>query len=143
MRRLFLVASALVLGCSGEKNNESSQVDGGEEVVTIDTAVTETAVADSAGHDATDATDAITAECELPAGTGTAATNKLVDGTDEATVTVSGAACKRTFTLSSTAPLRDSLPGSPRTIAELDDRPRVRTKNELFDALYALAQVEA
>lgn len=142
MRRHLLIASALIAGCSDDPKTEAPALDSGSEVATIDSSQPDV-VAD--GDTATPVTDsdATAGECELPTVTGTAPTNKLVDGTDEATVATSGSPCKRTFTLSTTASLRDSLPGNPRTIAEMDDRPRVRTGNELFDALYALAQVEA
>ncbi|MBI2392621.1 MAG: hypothetical protein HYV09_23755 [Deltaproteobacteria bacterium] len=99
--------------------------------------------ADTTTVDVADATDTPAPTCVQPEGSGTAATHKLVDGSDEATVTVSGDPCKRTFSLKTTAALRDSLPTNPRTYGELDGRPRVRTRNELFDALYALAQDEA
>jgi len=138
MRRLLLLT--LAVGCSEDPKTEPPPIDSAVEIATLDSA-TETPVVDTAVADVTG--DSTTSECVLPDGSGAAATNKLVDGTDEATVTTSGAACKRTFTLSTTAALRDSLPANPRTIVELDDRPRVRTKNDLFDALYALAQVEA
>ena len=71
------------------------------------------------------------------------ATRELKDPTGSATVTVSGGACARTFGLASTADRRDALPASPRAIAESRDRPSLQTKNDLFDALYQLAQDEA
>ncbi len=141
MRRFFLVASALVAGCSDSPPAETPATDSGTDVLTIDTSPGDAAI-DTTVVDVADA-DATSTECVLPDGTGTAATNKLVDGTDEATVSVSGSPCKRTFSLSTTATLRDSLPSNPRTIAEADDRPHVRTNNDLFDALYALAHAEA
>jgi len=139
MRRLLFLASAIAVGCSDDPPKENPIVDSGSEVATIETSVIDSATDAMVSVDS----DASTGECVLPDGAGTLATNKLVDGTDEAMVTVAGEPCKRTFTLSTTATLRESLPSNPRTIAEADDRPHVRTKNELFDALYALAQVEA
>jgi hypothetical protein len=66
-----------------------------------------------------------------------------VDATGTATVAVDdGAACLRTYTLSTTAELRDGLPANPRVFAEQAGWPTVRTGHELFDALYALALEE-
>jgi hypothetical protein len=56
---------------------------------------------------------------------------------------VEGDPCARTFRLSTTATLVVESPASPRTITEAADRPAVRTGNDLFDALYALAHAEA
>ncbi|HEU5059448.1 MAG TPA: hypothetical protein VFU21_23100, partial [Kofleriaceae bacterium] len=65
------------------------------------------------------------------------------DGGGRAEVTVSGRPCARTFSLATTAQLVEASPDSPRRFAERADRPAVRSGNDLFDALYALAQVEA
>ena len=71
-----------------------------------------------------------------------AATTTWTDGDDRARVRiVREAACRRTYELATTAPLRDKLPANPRTIVE--DGPVVRTNNVMFDALYALALAEA
>ena len=73
---------------------------------------------------------------------GDAATTTWADGDDRARVRiVRDAACRRTYELATTAPLRDKLPANPRTIVE--DGPFVRTNNVMFDALYALALAEA
>ncbi|MCB9683094.1 MAG: esterase [Alphaproteobacteria bacterium] len=65
----------------------------------------------------------------------------------DATVTVRVDAldvARRTYTLTSTAPLRDGLPaGGTRTFTEPADRPVLRTGDLLFDALFAMAVVEA
>jgi hypothetical protein len=60
-----------------------------------------------------------------------------------AEVTVAGRPCARSFSLSTTATLVESSPASPRRFAERADRPAVRSGNDLFDALYALAHEEA
>src|SRR6185503_7969765 len=60
-----------------------------------------------------------------------------------AQVDVSGRPCARRFELSTTAALVEGSPTSPRRFAERADRPVVRTGNDLFDALYALAHAEA
>ncbi|MFO0549574.1 MAG: hypothetical protein U0271_14370 [Polyangiaceae bacterium] len=70
-----------------------------------------------------------------------------VDGSDtwqdngqQATVTVQSAdTCARTYQISTTAPLRDNVPANPRSVVELAGQPVVRTGNDMFDALYALA----
>lgn len=128
MRRLFL--AALVLGCSNEPQ--------GDEPADSNVVITETG--DSNDTSVVDG-DGIATTCIEATGSGTPV-SKLVDG-DEASVSVSGAPCRRTFVLSSTATLRDSLPGNPRTIPEADARPHVRTRNDMFDALFALAVEEA
>ena len=81
--------------------------------------------------------------CVLPEGRGPLPAAVLDDPVGRARVDTSGSPCRRRFTLSSTAPRRDDLPASPRVIEERADRPVVRTRNDLFDALYALAQDEA
>jgi len=60
-----------------------------------------------------------------------------------AEVRVGGRPCARSFALATTAALVAASPPSPRRFAERADRPVVRTGNDLFDALYALAHVEA
>ncbi len=76
-------------------------------------------------------------------GPGTEGTGTWVDGADTATATIAeGAPCERTYTLSTTAPLRDGLPEQPRAIQELPGQTVIRTKNDMFDALYALAVSE-
>lgn len=50
--------------------------------------------------------------------------------------------CHRTYTLTSTATLRDGEPENPRTITEHEGWPTVRTGHDLFDALHALALEE-
>ena len=48
-------------------------------------------------------------------------------------------ACRRTYVLGSTAARRDNLPAGPRVIVEAAIAPSLRTGNDLFDALHALA----
>ncbi len=66
-----------------------------------------------------------------------------VIGDIRATVSAAGERCARTFTLSTTAVLRDGRPDNPRIIRERADRTTVRTGDALFDGLYALAVEEA
>ncbi|MBK6512717.1 MAG: hypothetical protein IPG04_01030 [Polyangiaceae bacterium] len=86
----------------------------------------------------------IIGECLAFEGEPNSGSNTWTDGADQATVGITGAeTCTRTYELSTTAPLRDNLPGNPRSIPELAGQPIVRTGNDMFDALYALAHAEA
>ena len=79
--------------------------------------------------------------CARAEGRGDAASETLVADRERAHVRiVRDAACRRTYELATTQPLRDRLPQT-RTISE--DGPVVRTNNIMFDALYALALAEA
>lgn len=70
----------------------------------------------------------------------TPGTNTWEDPTGNASVSVQRhPSCLRTYTLTTTAPRKDDLPGNPRVIAERQNTPILRTGNDLFDALYALA----
>jgi hypothetical protein len=80
----------------------------------------------------------------IPATGSVAGSGTLVDGTYTSTVSIdTPASCTRTYTLSTTAPLRDNEPMNPRTFAEGADDAVIRTGNDLFDALYALALADA
>lgn len=80
--------------------------------------------------------------CVEAPGRDATSSRSLEDGAGTATVTVTGAACARTFTLASTAARRDDEPKGPRTLVE-SGRASLSTRNDLFDALYQLAQEEA
>jgi hypothetical protein len=93
--------------------------------------------------DAGDAGDAGSGpDCHEVTGPGATGTDTWTHGGDTATVSVSGPACGRTFTLSTTAALRDNLPANPRTFGEQPGWPSVSTGHQMFDALYALALEE-
>lgn len=92
------------------------------------------AVADAEGADAGPPPPCLLAEGRAEMDEGT-----LEDGVDRVTVRAAGGPCARSYTLSTTAPLRDGQPENPRRVDEQPDRPYVRTRNVLFDALYALA----
>lgn len=64
------------------------------------------------------------------------------DPRGQVTVTVSGAPCRRRYTLSTTAPRRARRP-SPRVVEERAGQPILRSGHLLFDAAYALALEEA
>jgi len=80
------------------------------------------------------------ATCTEATGAGTEPTNEVRDGTEACTVTVTApSACLRSYTLQTNAVLRDNLPANPRVVNEQAKWPTVRTRNNMFDALYALA----
>lgn len=81
--------------------------------------------------------------CRAAEGAGADPTAEWVDNGQRARVVIQDpTACLRTYSLSSTAMLRDGRPGSPRMVSERASWPTVRTRNDLFDALYALAVEE-
>jgi hypothetical protein len=80
--------------------------------------------------------------CIEATGPGAPNTGVLEDGSDRATVTVTGSGCNRTYALASTAPLRDHPYANPRVFSDGADRPSIRTNHLLFDAAYALALEE-
>jgi len=68
----------------------------------------------------------------------------LVVGEARATVSViDPGQCLRRYQLRTTGPLRDNQPGNPRAVEERAGWPRLRTRNVLFDALYAMSLEEA
>jgi hypothetical protein len=72
-----------------------------------------------------------------------ASTQTLTDTLGTATVEVADATpCLRHYTLSSTAPRRDNSPPDGENVDETDGWPTLRTGNDTFDAMYALALAE-
>ncbi len=128
MRRTALALSLCLLGC-----NEST-------VTPTDASTTA-----DLGADAMTAADVppSTPGCVTAAGSARTLPNELADGSDRVTVAVTDPdACLRTYTLTTTAPLRDNQPSNPRTVTERTDWPTLRTRNPLLDALYALTVEE-
>lgn len=80
--------------------------------------------------------------CHVATGPGAGGTDIWVDGPNQATLEVSGPACGRGFTLTTTQALRDNQPANPRVFGEVEGWPSVSTNHQMFDALYALALVE-
>lgn len=81
--------------------------------------------------------------CVSPAGADPSGTDALEDTLGRATVAVEEReACHRSYTLETTATLRDGRPDNPRTVAEREGWPTTRTGHDLFDALHALALEE-
>ena len=81
--------------------------------------------------------------CVVAEGEPAAQANEVSDDTGTASVQVDGSGCERTFVLSSTAPRKDELPESPRTMKERAGGPSLQTTSAMFDALYQLALDEA
>ncbi|MGF1470054.1 MAG: hypothetical protein ACFCGT_28370 [Sandaracinaceae bacterium] len=82
--------------------------------------------------------------CLRPANANPAGTDVFSDDGDEATVVIDGrSTCARTYTLETTASLRDNQPENPRTIVEGEADPLLRSGHDILDALYALALLEA
>lgn len=94
---------------------------------------------DSGDTDATDVSDTASPEDTVP----DALSDEAQLGADTVRVTATDGPL-RTYTLRSTAPLRDDLPaGGVRTFTEPADAPRLRSGRLLVDALFALAVVES
>jgi hypothetical protein len=100
---------------------------------------------DDGGYDGGEPYDGGPAEpCEQATGSGSPSGTSFVDGDLHAEVALADpSACLRRYVLSSNSPLRDNNPSNPRTVDERNGVPTVRTNNQLFDALYALALDEA
>ena len=99
---------------------------------------------EDAGTDVTLGRDAGPTSCLAP-DTRVAGSETLEHPLGRATLVLEGdrSACRRRYSLASTAVRRDMLPGSPRTFAEREDDPTLRSGHDLFDALFALAMEES
>jgi hypothetical protein len=151
-RAQILACSLLVASCGGSSAGDPPPVDAtapdGPEpgrdaaVEPPNDADARDAIADAIAD--VDAGDVAEPSCFEPAGRATTSTNRYVDGADEARVTIEPGegACTRRYSLSSTAPRRDALPTSPRVLAEVAGAPRLRSRNDLLDAIYAQALEE-
>ncbi|MGC4118765.1 MAG: hypothetical protein QM765_30235 [Myxococcales bacterium] len=80
--------------------------------------------------------------CLEATGGGTVATGAFADGTEQASVSITASGCRRTYSLQTNIAVRDNFPANPRSFSEPATWPTVRTKNDLFDALYAMALEE-
>ncbi|MCB9610986.1 MAG: hypothetical protein H6722_00820 [Sandaracinus sp.] len=81
--------------------------------------------------------------CVTPAGADPTGTTSWDDTLGRATVSIGERdACRRSYTLTTTATLRDGQPSNPRTVVEQEGLPTTRTGHDLFDALHALALAE-
>jgi hypothetical protein len=97
-----------------------------------------------AGADVTLTDDAGPTACLAPS-THVAGSDVLDHALGRATLTIEGDrdACLRRYSLASTGARRDMIPGSPRSFAERDGDPTLRTGHDLFDALFAMAMEES
>jgi hypothetical protein len=134
--------TAGLVACSDDDNgpHPDAGLDAGDGAV-VDAAPDADPDAGDAGQ--ADAGDAgPTPSCIMATGSGAASTDSWSDGNETAAVTVSGPDCGRTFSLTTTQDLRDSLPANPRSFSELAGWPSISTNNDMFDALYALTLEE-
>lgn len=87
--------------------------------------------------------DAAPRVCVEARGTGTAPTDRwMASGGRSARMTVLREGCLRQYRLESEGPGRENFPDNPRQIEERAEWPRLRTRNDLLDGLYAMALEE-
>ncbi len=145
---MALAFAAAVLGCQPAA---PAQPDGGTsmngDAGSADAAAIDATSGDGGGGGGEDAMvdgGGLPRTCVTPASADPSGTDMITDELGQATVSIDDrTACQATWTLSSTAMLRDSMPGSPRTVVEQAGWPTTRTGNDMFDALHALAMEEA
>tara|TARA_R110002073_G_scaffold241497_6_gene403513 strand:+ start:34841 stop:37465 length:2625 start_codon:yes stop_codon:yes gene_type:complete len=82
--------------------------------------------------------------CQAPIGADVTGTETYEDGVGGiASVEITGReTCRRSYALRSNAELRDNLPANPRRVSEAANAATLRSGNDIFDALYALALEE-
>jgi hypothetical protein len=141
------LAALTILGCGG-----GSAGTGGASTTTSETTTTSVTSSTTGsggggtggmGTGGTGTGGAVAGTCLSAMGSGSG-TDTWADAPDQATVAISGAdACARTYTLSTTGPLRDSNPANPRTFSESATQPVLRSGHDMLDALYALAIEES
>ncbi len=144
---LILITALLTAGAAACSDDDDGQQDAAVDAAQMDAG--DGAVVDAdldAQPDATPDPDAGDAgpppDCIQATGSGAAGTDTWTDGPETATVSVSGSACARSYTLSTTQTLRDNQPANPRSFSEQPGWPSISTNNDLFDALYALSLEE-
>ena len=86
----------------------------------------------------------IATHCLQPVGADVTGTGTLEDEFGGiATVQISDRnSCARTYALSTNVVLRDGLPANPRQVSEVVGAPILRSGNDMFDGLYAMAHEE-
>ena len=145
-RSLALALSLGLLGCGGGDPTEDAAADASPDAPALD-AATDAALDDGgsrndAGDSGMGGPDAGDPRC-LDGIADPRGTDSIEDGNGRATVVVTDRdSCQRTYTIRTTATLRDGRPDNPRVVPELEGWPTVRTGNDLFDALHALALEE-
>ncbi len=146
MRALILAAcSVLALGCAADGNGDTGS--GGRSTWTGPGGTGGAGGAGGQGGNATGggngAGGAMPVDCIDASGPGSTGTDTWQDGADTATITIEDRdSCARTYTMTSTAPLRDDQPANPRSFAEAPGWPVLRSGNDMLDGLYALALEE-
>lgn len=148
-RQVYLLQIGLLglvglVGCGDDSSGADAATD-----ATVTDAAAEDAAADAAPTDAgaSDAGSDGGPDAGGPAcprvDADASGTDVLEDSNGRATVIVTDRdSCHRTYTITTTATLRDGRPDNPRVITERDGWPTTRTGNDLFDALHALALEE-
>ncbi|NVB37448.1 hypothetical protein G6O69_06365 [Pseudenhygromyxa sp. WMMC2535] len=160
MRTLALACSGtlLLLACSDDGTSASEEgTTGDDEVGTsfsgtdtdTDAGTGEDSGSEDSGEGESGETDTGTGTtggelgCEEPSSYDASGTQEWLDGSYVASVSIDDPnSCTRSYSLSTTSPLRDGVPDNPRQILEQDTGPRLRSGHDLFDALYALAMEE-
>jgi len=140
---------ALTWGCDASPAPRDGSTPNPTDAATPDGGGTDAALPDGSVPDA-GAPDAAPADggvvpsrCVSPDAPDVTGTDAWSDRLGRATVSVDDrGACQRSYTLTSSATLRDGRPDNPRVVPELADWPTVRSGNDMFDALYALALEE-
>lgn len=147
MSKRFLILFAC-LGCAGNNGDDpdsgtdaaqdamhDSAQDTATDVVDFDSAIDSTT--DTATPDAGTERTCINVSAD-PSGT-----DAIEDANGRGSVTVSDRdECRRSYTLTTTASLRDGRPENPRVLVEQPGWPTTRTGHDMFDALHALALEE-
>lgn len=139
----LLVTFALFAGCASDdpSGEPSSPADGGALDAPSPTGTAD-AEADALSPGDVPFDGNTTPQCIPATGKGSEGSKTFKDGADKTDVTSTGQGCTRSFSLTTNVAQRDGTPQT-RTVTESATWPSVQTKSEIFDALYALALVEA
>lgn len=146
MSKFFHLTFVALLACAGNGGDSDAGTDGATDAESdgsfdgsFDTSIDTTSdvLVDAGLPDVADAGAERTCVGVTADPTGT---DVIEDPNGRATVTVSDRdECRRSYTLSTTAALRDDRPDNPRVLIEQPLWPTTRTGNDMFDALHALA----
>jgi hypothetical protein len=130
-------------GAADSGPEDAGAMDSGpEDAGAVDSGSVDSGAVDAGSVDAGDG-GALLVHCVSPDTPDVAGTATWTDSLGTASAAIDDrAACRRSYTLSSTAARRDDLPASPRAVVERSGWPTLRSGNDLFDALYALALEE-
>ncbi len=138
-----LVIAALLAACGPGPVPADGGTDGGERPRDASSPDASSSDAGSLEDAMIDAGQTPPRTCVRPEASDPTGTAELEDPLGTATVTLEDRdACHATYVLRTTATLRDGQPDNPRTVRERAGSPTVRSGNDLFDALHALALEE-